>query len=73
MDYSGAFVQKLTVLHGGFTMITDQYNAGAYTPGLPVTFASGKIVLLDISEIATKQIIGFVGPRVIHCGFVGGQ
>lgn len=58
-DFSGAFVQKLTVLQGGFTMLTDQYDAGAYTPGLLVTFNAGKIKLAG----ATDQFIGVVGPN----------
>jgi len=57
-DFSGSFVQKLTVLHGGFTMLTDQYDAGAYTPGKLVSFNSGKIKL----AASTDQIIGVVGP-----------
>jgi hypothetical protein len=57
-DFSGAFVQKLTVLHGGFTMLTDQYDAGAYAPGSLVSFNAGKIKLAG----ATDQIIGAVGP-----------
>ena len=57
-DFSGSFVQKLTVLHGGFTMLTDQYDAGAYTPGKPVSFNAGKIKL----AAATDQFIGVVGP-----------
>jgi hypothetical protein len=57
-DFSGSFVQKLTVLQGGFTMLTDQYAAGAYGPGKPVSFAAGKITLAG----ATDQFIGVVGP-----------
>lgn len=57
-DFSGSFVQKLTVLHGGFTMLTDQYDAGAYTPGTLVSFNVGKIKIAG----ATDQIIGVVGP-----------
>lgn len=57
-DFSGSFVQKLTVLHGGFTMMTDQYNAGAYVSGTPVSFTSGKIKLAATND----QVIGFVGP-----------
>lgn len=61
-DYSGAFVQKLTVLHGGFTMVTDQFVVGpAYAPGLPLTFTAGEVTLL--SNKATQQLIGFVGPN----------
>jgi hypothetical protein len=65
MDYSGSFVQKITVLHGGLTIETDQYTTGAYTPGLPVTFGlsgpnAGKIELM--TDRATQQLLGFVGP-----------
>ena len=62
-DLSGSFVQKLTVLQGGFTMLTDQYDADAFTPGLPVTFgvgAAGKVSLM--TNRATQQLLGFVGP-----------
>jgi len=60
-DYSGAFVKKLTVLHGGFTMETDQFDGaiGGFTAGLPVTFDAGKIRL----AIEGEQILGFVGPN----------
>lgn len=58
MDYSGAFVQKITVLHGGFTMSTDQYNGASFPYGKPVTFRSGKVEL----AVAGDQILGFVGP-----------
>ena len=57
-DFSGAFVQKLTVLQGGFTMLTDQYDSFAYTPGMLVTFNAGKIKEAG----ATSQFIGVVGP-----------
>jgi uncharacterized protein YaiE (UPF0345 family) len=59
-DFSGAFVQKLTCLHGGVTIKTDQYDAGAYLPGLAVTVNNGKIKL---KSAATQQIVGFVGPN----------
>lgn len=61
MDFSGSFVQKLTVLQGGFTMETDQYDAGAYTPGLPLTWgvgAAGKVSLM--TNRVTQQLLGFV-------------
>lgn len=58
-DFSGAFVQKLTCLHGGVTILTDQFDAGAYQPGLPVTVNAGKIKL---KTLATEQRVGFVGP-----------
>jgi hypothetical protein len=60
-DFSGSFVQKLTVLHGGFTMSTDQYDlaSGALNvPGTLVTFKSGKVHAAG----ATDQFLGVVGP-----------
>lgn len=57
-DFSGAFVQKLTVLHGGFTMLTDQYDAGSYSPGTLVSFNGGKVKVAGVDD----QIIGAVGP-----------
>lgn len=62
-EYSGAFVRKVTVLQGGFTMLTDQFDAtaGTFDIGKPVTFAGGKIVPRKGAH-ALKQIYGFVGP-----------
>jgi len=60
-DFSGAFVQKLTVLHGGFTMLTDQYDvaSGALNqPGWLVTFKAGKVH----RATANDQLFGVVGP-----------
>lgn len=59
--FSGAFVQKLTCLTGGFTMVTDQFVAGSYNPGDPVTVVSGLIVVRGGAN-AYRQIYGFVGP-----------
>ena len=59
-DYSGSFVEKLTVLHGGFTMSTDQFTVAGFTPGAPVTFISGLVTLM--SDRTKQQLFGFVGP-----------
>lgn len=62
-DYSGSWVQKLTVLHGGFTMLTDQFVAGAYAPGKQVSYGAGanagKVIL---RTAATQPLLGVVGP-----------
>jgi len=62
-DYSGAFVQKLTVLNGGFTMLTDQYVAAAFLPGLQVSYGAagdaGKVIL---RTAVTQPLLGVVGP-----------
>lgn len=59
-DYSGSFVEKLTVLHGGFTMTTDQFSGSVFPFGAPVTFSSGQVALM--TNRATQQLFGFVGP-----------
>lgn len=59
-DFSGSFVQKLTVLQGGFTMKTDQYESGSYLPGKLVSFVNGKVRLATLDG---DQIIGAVGPN----------
>ena len=61
-DFSGAFTQRLTVLQGGFTMVTDQWTSAD-----PATdFAKGKFVSFDAGKIvaatATNQWLGVVGP-----------
>lgn len=62
-DFSGSFVQKLTVLAGGFTMLTDRFVAAAYLPGLQVSYGAGgnagKIILR--TEV-TQPLLGVVGP-----------
>jgi hypothetical protein len=58
--FSGAFAQRLTVLAGGFTMLTDQFETGTYVPGAPVAVDEGKIVAME--SPSTVQVYGFVGP-----------
>lgn len=66
-DYAGSFVKKITVLHGGFTMVTDVFDAnGVYAPGVAVTFRNGKIA----QALETDQFIGFVGPQGLKDGVV---
>ncbi len=64
-DYSGKFVRKLTVLHGGFTMITDQFDAeGGFEIGAPVSVKDGKIVsMASGADGEGKRVFGFVGPN----------
>lgn len=63
-DLSGAFVQKLTVLHGGFTMLTDQFVAGpAFLPGSQVSYGAGVNAGKVIARTAvTQPLLGVVGP-----------
>lgn len=60
-DFSGSFVRKLTVLHGGVTVETDQVTGavGAFTKGAALSFVSGKLVPWSDG----LQRIGFVGPK----------
>ena len=74
-DFSGKFSRRVTALHGGMTILTDQYTLdtnyglggasnganGDFAPGLPVSFLGGKIVPAVLGA-ALRQIIGFVGP-----------
>jgi hypothetical protein len=62
-DYSGKFVRKVTVLHGGFTMLTDQVIGSAFTPGTPVYVSAGKVTA-DKAEgsLTDARPFGFVGP-----------
>ena len=67
-DLSGSFVQKLTVLAGGFTMLTDQFVAGpAFLPGSQVSYGSagtaGKVVA---RAAATQPLLGVVGPAGLN-------
>jgi hypothetical protein len=70
-DYSGKYVRKITVLQGGFTMVTDMIStdtkgdgseAGTFVPGHPVTFLGGKVIPRSGAS-ALRQIYGFVGPN----------
>ena len=63
VDFDGCFVEVLTVLHGGFTMWTDQFVAGAFVPGKPVTFGATTPGMVELMTVrATQQLLGFVGP-----------
>lgn len=61
VDYSGAWTQRLTVLQGGFTMKTDQYDPDPpYVAGDALTFSGGK---LTKKVSADQQGYGWVGPE----------
>jgi hypothetical protein len=68
-DLSGSFVQKLTVLAGGFTMLTDQFVSGpAFLPGSQVSYGpagatAGKVVA---RTVATQPLLGVVGPAGLN-------
>jgi len=57
-DYSGEYVKGGQACRVGSGLIwsTDQYTAGTYTPGVPVSFSAGKLKV----KAANEQIIGFV-------------
>lgn len=58
-DFSGQFVGKVVGLRGNAMLRLDpaNLNAGTYTPGVPVTFSSGK---WQPATVAGNQIIGEV-------------
>jgi len=57
-DYSGQYVEKVAAAKPGTGVIweTDQFAAGSYTPGTPVSFSSGVLKVKGANE----QIIGHV-------------
>lgn len=57
-DYSGEYVEKVMACKCGSGLIweTDQFAAGAYTPGTPVSFNAGQLKVKGANE----QIIGHV-------------
>lgn len=57
-DFSGQFVGKCAAvkLGTGFIWETDQYTAGTYDPGTPVSVNAGKLKV----KAANEQIIGYV-------------
>lgn len=57
-DYSGQFVEGGQACRVGSGLIwsTDQYEAGSYAPGTPVSFNAGKLKVKG----ATDQLIGYV-------------
>jgi hypothetical protein len=66
-DYSGAFVGKVTCIHGGaeFQLDTANFVAAAYTPGEWLTCGgtanAGKFTKVTGTP-GTQQIYGMVGP-----------
>jgi hypothetical protein len=57
-DYSGEYVEKVMACKclSGIIWETDQYTAGSYPPGTPVSFSAGKLKVKGANE----QIIGHV-------------
>lgn len=57
-DYSGEFVEKCNTVKIGTGVVwqTDDYAAGTYTPGVPVSFDGGQIKVKGANE----QIAGHV-------------
>lgn len=57
-DYSGEFVGKCNTVKLGSGVIweADDYAAGAYTPGTPVSVSAGQVKVKGANE----QIIGYV-------------
>jgi hypothetical protein len=57
-DYSGEYVKKIMACKCGSGLIweTDQFAAGTYTPGVPLSFSAGKLKV----KAANEQIIGHV-------------
>lgn len=57
-DYSGEFVRggQACRVGSGLIWVTDQYEAGSYTPGTAVSFNAGKLKVKGANE----QIIGYV-------------
>jgi hypothetical protein len=57
-DYSGEYVEKVMAVKclSGVIWETDQFAAGSYTPGTPVSFSAGQLKVKGANE----QIIGHV-------------
>jgi len=70
MDYDGAFLHRITCLEGGLEMKTEQYVAGVYNPGEPLTVGTvgdaGLIERMTVGAGAGEPLIGFVGPNGVN-------
>ena len=57
-DYSGEYVEKVMACNrlSGLIWETDQFAAGSYPPGTPVSFSAGQLKV----KAANEQIIGHV-------------
>lgn len=57
-DYSGEYVEKVMACKCGSGLIweTDQFAAGSYPPGTPLSFSAGELKV----KAANEQIIGHV-------------
>ncbi|RKY28718.1 MAG: hypothetical protein DRP83_00020 [Planctomycetota bacterium] len=67
MDYDGAFLHRITTLEGGLQMKTEQFVAGVYVPGQPLTVGTGPTAgqLLGLT-LAGEPLVAFVGPNGVN-------
>ena len=67
MDYDGAFLHRITCLEGGLQMKTEQFVAGVYTPGQPLTVGTGGTAgqLVGLT-LAGEPLLAFVGPNGVN-------
>lgn len=61
-DFSGSFVGEVLAFHGGSRLDTEKFDAGSYTPGLPLIANAGNFAL-KAAAADHIQIVGYVGPR----------
>lgn len=66
-DYDGAFLHRITCLTGGLQMKTEQFVAGVYTPGQPLTVGTAGTAgtLLGLTA-ANEPLVAFVGPNGVN-------
>lgn len=64
VDFSGSFVGKLNVVHGGVRFITLSFDTGSYTPGAPLVISSGTAGNLALKGAVGdhNQVVAVVGP-----------
>lgn len=58
-SYSGHYLNKVVAITGDYEVITENFAAGAYAPGLPVTVLGGKWALIAAGEPTVGHVVAY--------------
>lgn len=58
-SYSGHYLNKVVAITGDYEVITENFAAGSYAPGLPVTVIGGQFALIASGEPSVGHVSAY--------------